>query len=266
MQNNLTTLANAQTWLGISTTTDNALLARLIGAASRAIHTYLQRPNLFQHTINEVYDGSGSRRQYLKQWPVLSISSLSVGSTSISVSPSYGQTGYYLDPWDGYPPGRPQALTLTGHVFWPGHSNVFISYLTGYVVQNEVQTIPSSYQITVNAPYGPWAVDQGVTYANGTAMTPVSGSPTVGQYAVSGGIYTFAAADSGQGVLISYSFIPSDIEQACIEMVGERYRTKDRIGENSKTLGGQETVSFATDSMNKYVRELLQPFRKVILC
>ena len=102
--------------------------------------------------------------------------------------------------------------------------------------------------------------------SSGTALTLVTGTPAVGEYAVAKGIYTFAAADASQNVLISYSFIPADIEQACIEMVGERYRTKDRIGENSKTLGGQETVSYSTAALNDYVKGLLQPFKRVILC
>ena len=262
MQNNLTTVANVQIWLGIATAGDNPLLARLIASASRAIHTYLQRPNLFQHTCSETYDGSGSRRQLLRQWPVVSVSSLTINTTPITAAPAFGQSGYILEPWNGYPPGRQQAVNVSGYNFTQGYGNVAVSYVAGYAVQNEAWTIPASpYQITISAPYGSWAVDQGVT-----GMTLVSSPPTTGQYTASNGVYAFSAADAGKPVLISYSFIPADIEQACIELVGERYRTKDRIGENSKTLGGQETVTYATDSMNKYVREMLQPFKKVTLC
>ncbi len=266
MQNNLTTLSNAKAWLGVSTTDDDNLLTRLIGAASRAIHTYLQRPNLFQHACSETYDGSGGRRLVLREWPVLSVASLKVGTVSVPAAASYGQSGYLLEAWNGYPPGGPQALDLCWYDFCRGLNNVAVTYTAGYAVQNEAWTIPTTpYQVTVNAPYGSWAVDQGVTL-NGVAMTPVSGTPASGQYSVSGGQYTFAAADSGKAVLISYSYIPADIEQACIELVGERYRTKDRIGEKSKTLGGQETVAYDTGAMNAYVKQLLQPFRKVIQC
>ena len=38
-----TTLANAKQWLGISSDTDDALLSRLISAASPFIETYLNR-------------------------------------------------------------------------------------------------------------------------------------------------------------------------------------------------------------------------------
>lgn len=269
MQNNLTSLAGVTAWLGIKTPDDNALLTRLIGSASRAIHTHLQRPTLFQHAFNEVYDGAGRGRQVLRNWPVLSVGSLTVGTTTITPSASYGQSGFSLEPWDGYPPGRPQALNLSGYAFCAGQANVAVTYTAGYVTKNEPQAVPiaAPFAAVATAPCGTWGADQGVAYTStGIALTPVTGIPSTGQYSVLSGKYTFAAADAGMSVLLSYSFIPGDVEQACVEMVGERYRTKDRIGENSKTLGGQQTVSYSTAAMNDFVKSLLQPFRRVILC
>jgi hypothetical protein len=49
--------------------------------------------------------------------------------------------------------------------------------------------------------------------------------------------YQFSAADVGASVLLSYSYVPSDIEDACVTMVGDRYKAKDRIGYVSKSLG-----------------------------
>ncbi len=59
--------------------------------------------------------------------------------------------------------------------------------------------------ITVNNA-GTFFMDLGVLYQNGDAFTKVASGPTVGQYAVnpSTGVYTFANADEGQAVLISY--------------------------------------------------------------
>jgi hypothetical protein len=268
VQNNLTTAANVKAWLGVTSTDDDALLARLIGAASRMIHSYLQRPNLFRHTYSEVYDGSGGRQLILRNYPVLSLTSLTVGNTTVNQASAYGQAGFALEPWDGYPPGSPQALSLSGYSFCRGFGNVAVSYTAGYAITSEPGAIPASgsYVIKAAAPYGNWAADLGVTFATGAALTTVTGAPSAGQYSVSNGTYTFAAADAGKAVLTSYSFVPADVEQACIEMVGERYKARDRIGQNSKTLGGQETVSYATDSMNKHVREMLQPFKRVTLC
>jgi Phage gp6-like head-tail connector protein len=263
--NNLTTLQNVSTWLGLSTPTDNQLLERLISQASRVILAYLQRPNIFQQTYTDTLDGSGSERQFLPAWPVLSVSSLAIGTHAVAASPSYGQVGYTLHAWNGFPPGNPQWIDVFGLRFHSGTSNIAVTYTAGYAVQNEPQTVPStpSYQVTVNAPYGNWAVDQGVTYANGTALTAVTNSPSVGQYSVTAGTYSFNSGDAGASILISYSYVPFDIEQVCIELVAERYRYKARIGEKSKTLGGQETTSYLITDLTPSVKLALAPYRRM---
>jgi hypothetical protein len=58
-------------------------------------------------------------------------------------------------------------------------------------------TVPSS---------GTWSADLGVRNANGVPMTRVASGPTTGQYSVSAGVYTFAAADTGLTVFISYQY------------------------------------------------------------
>jgi hypothetical protein len=72
----------------------------------------------------------------------------------------------------------------------------------------EVGIIPSAstYVVTV-ANSLTFLRDYGVRYqSNGIQFQRVITSPTIGQYTVSAGVYTFAAADSGKGVLISYNY------------------------------------------------------------
>lgn len=79
----------------------------------------------------------------------------------------------------------------------------------------EAHPIPAStpYTITVTPPgTGTFYADLGVYYANnvGQSFTRIpTGTPTAGQYTVSAGEYTFAAADTGIGVLISYAYTQS---------------------------------------------------------
>lgn len=265
--NSLTTLANVKAWAGVTTSNDDALLTRLIGSASRFILSVLQRPTLFQNVFTDVFDGVGQRGQMLRNFPVLSVSSVLIDGQVIPAAVGQTGSGYVLDPWDGFPPGRPQSIALRGYSFCRGYDNISISYTAGFVVQNEAQTIPATpFQVTANAPNGPWAVDQGVTFANGgAALAPVSGTPATSQYSVANGVYTFAAGDTGKGVLISYSYVPADIEQACCELVGERYKVKDRIGYVSKSLGGQETVTFSQKEMSDFTSGLLVPYKRVVL-
>lgn len=70
-------------------------------------------------------------------------------------------------------------------------------------------TVPASspYTVTPTVPgSGTWLADLGVRDANGLPMTRVASSPTTGQYSVSNGAYTFAAADTAKTVFINYQY------------------------------------------------------------
>jgi hypothetical protein len=60
-----------------------------------------------------------------------------------------------------------------------------------------------------------------------------------------------------------YASTPADITQACVELVGEAFKRRDRIGQNSKTLGGQEVISFSTKDMSEPTRTALNSYRAV---
>jgi hypothetical protein len=52
-----------------------------------------------------------------------------------------------------------------------------------------------------------FADDYGVVYAaTGLPLVKVAANPTIGQYMVSAGIYTFAAGDSGRALLLTYTY------------------------------------------------------------
>ena len=72
---------------------------------------------------------------------------------------------------------------------------------------SESGTIPvTPYQVTVTNSSG-WTLDLGVVYAaTGLPLVRVASSPATGQYSVVSGVYTFAAADTGLAVKISYSY------------------------------------------------------------
>lgn len=86
------------------------------------------------------------------------------------------------------------------------------SAVTGSVigVPDEVGTIPATpFKITVSQSPTQMQDDLGVIDLNtGLTMTRVASAPTAGQYSVNAvtGEYTFAAADTGHQVAISYSY------------------------------------------------------------
>lgn len=271
---NLTTLGNLKSWLKVKSSDDDNLLQRLITQVSGLIYSYLQRPSFVKTTYTDVRNGSGTRRVWLENWPVIAVSSVMIGNTTVPQAPNappLTQAGWYLTPWDGLPPGDMQTVDLCFYDFCKGLANVAINYTAGYVVQNEAQTITAATdQVVANQIYGSWAADNGVTYANGTALTAIaSGTPSAGQYVPpilsnGNGAYQFASADHNAAILLSYSFIPAPIEQACIEWASERYRYRERIGETSRSVGSQETASYSIKGMPEQIREMLDPYRKLV--
>ncbi len=80
--------------------------------------------------------------------------------------------------------------------------------LTAAVEDLTGQAIPTTpFQITITAPNsGTFLRDLGVLDSNGVPMQRVASAPATGQYSLSGSVYTFAAADVGKSVYISYAY------------------------------------------------------------
>lgn len=273
----LTTLSDVKLWLGIpmDDTSSDALLQLMISAASRFVLGYLGRETLAARDVLEIYDGYGNSFMMLRQWPVIKINSIEFYGTRIT-EPSTGNprsSGYILMPTDGDPAGLTgmKRLQLWGYVFPCARAAVAIDYRAGYLITDE----PHVVSAPVADPPTPAMVktcqllleDGGVRYADTLEpLTYVKASPAEGQYTLVEGVYVFNDADAGKEVLITYSYVPADINEAVFMLVGEQFRYKDRIGLRSKALSGGvgETVSFNRDSMTQYVEQLLQPYRKVV--
>lgn len=292
----LASLQDVKDWLAGGGPTlgsaDNNLIGRLITAASGGIYSYLSRSVIIPQVVTERYDGQGNPRLLLRNYPVLSLGSLVVdGSAVVAGSYPAGSTGagwppggYLFSPWDGLPPGKPQALDLwadsggasVNHRSFPrGRQNVQVTYLCGYQVVGEAAVVPAQapYAVPVQAPQGPWASDGGVAYAAGGSLAAVVGTPSKGQYVPpSRGVndeddtasYTFSSADAGESVLISYGYVPSVVGVACVEWVAERYRYRQRIGQKAQTVAGQQTASYDTSGVPDYVKQVLGPYRNVV--
>jgi hypothetical protein len=105
--------------------------------------------------------------------------------------------------------GKAKAADIKGNLF----NSIFFGQtiaagIVGDVYDTTGSVIPATpFTITPTPPSsGTWSQDLGVRDSNGLPMTRVSSAPTAGQYSVSAGIYTFAAADTGKTVFISYQY------------------------------------------------------------
>lgn len=266
----LTTLQSVKDWLGITNTTSDAQLTRIIDAASRFVFSYINRDSFIEQSYTQNFKGNGKTGSLLRNWPVTSITSVGINGTAIPAA-AFNATGYPTTSGYVLSDSRDSqvSLDLWGYHYLLG-TPCRIVYTSGYSTTESytitAPTTPASPPVNTVTPTtgGQWIYDKGVTI-DGVEATKVTTTPGAGEYSVDdGGTYTFADADDGLVAVIQYSYAPWDISFATTELIGEWYRRKDRIGMLSKTLGGQETVTFSQQDMNDSVREMLQSYRNVV--
>jgi uncharacterized phiE125 gp8 family phage protein len=124
----LTTLQNVKDWCGLgSTTTDDAIVRRLITAASVQIASYLNQ-NIVSQSYVETRNGNGATKLLLRQGPITAVASLSIDGIAIPARPAVNQVGFYFGS---------DFLHVDGYTFtWPGRNgpaqNVVVNYTAGY--------------------------------------------------------------------------------------------------------------------------------------
>lgn len=106
--------------------------------------------------------------------------------------------------------GKVKAATLSGQALNTVLLGGTWTAGTQYDATTDATAVPaaSPFTVTPTPPSsGTFNQDLGVAYsASGKPLTLVTGTPTAGQYAVAAGVYTFASADTGLGVNISYAY------------------------------------------------------------
>jgi hypothetical protein len=124
----LCTLADVTAWLQTGQNpfpaVDDALLTRLVAAASRFIESWLDRRILAADWI-EIRDGNGGQRLAFANFPVTAVLSLSIDGLTIPPARQDGGfgAGYVFSPTE---------LALRGYVFTRRAQNVVATYTAGY--------------------------------------------------------------------------------------------------------------------------------------
>lgn len=256
MSTNLTTLARVKRYLGQPGTNVDALITELIPVASRTIEAYTSRQYPSVSRTGKRLTGSGTDILVLPDSPIVTVSALSIGG--VAIPESNGTSGGYL--------ADDTAVNLIAYGKFPMKPplQVTCSWVAGYL-ETETDTIPTANTPTLTPTSGGRAVTAvSVTNVAGLSFTEVANSPVVNQFSLSEGVFTFNSSDSGTLVEMEYYYIPSQVEQACVEMIALDLMQRNNVGVKSKTLAN-ETVSFEDRAMTPSVKEMLQPFRKYTL-
>ncbi len=114
----LTTLANVKAYLSppLTTTNDDALLSRLVTAASGFIQSWLNR-TIASATYAETRNGMGGATLFLRNRPVTSVASVTIDGVAVAA------TDYRFDAG---------AIYLLHRSFAKGAQNVTVQYTAGY--------------------------------------------------------------------------------------------------------------------------------------
>jgi hypothetical protein len=118
----LASVSDLRQYLGLTATTDDAMLGLILDAVSRRAEAYCDRSFALQnHTC--VTDGRGGQVLLLPEQPVVSVTSVMVDTTLIPQSTGVTVPGWML---------TDNRLVLRGYAFARGLVNVSVAYRAGY--------------------------------------------------------------------------------------------------------------------------------------
>jgi hypothetical protein len=122
----LTTLADVKGWLQTGQAafpaTDDALLTRLVSAASQYVQTWLGRQIASADHL-EVRDGTGGHRLQFACFPVTAVLSLTIDGQAVPTAAWFNAAGYRFSS---------TQLSVRGYSFKRGAQNVVIAYTAGH--------------------------------------------------------------------------------------------------------------------------------------
>jgi len=124
----LVTLTQAKNWLQITATSENTIIARIINRCSQYAARYCGR-NLISQDYTEYYDGNGTPTLIVRNYPIVSVTSVNIDSTRSWSSSSLVDlsSNALIDKTAGI-----VRLWNSGGYFYKGKANVRIIYNAGY--------------------------------------------------------------------------------------------------------------------------------------
>ena len=253
----LTSLANLKSWLGITASTDDAVLEKAIDRATARIETYLGR-NIRERSYSEWRSGAGIDSIQLRQWPVSQVSGVWTGAyaalvissddaTDIRASVSVNQETD--DPMIRLTRTTATGTTTTTDLLMSAYPNtsamaVVINGADGFTCTlgknlRTAQLRPRAAGDVVLSTVTLFAADTAseYTYDYDTGRLMIDQSWWA-YWPLERGIMP----DAVKSVLVEYTAgyvtVPDDIEQACIEIAAMMYRDRRRdAGLASESLG-----------------------------
>jgi hypothetical protein len=279
----LTSLSNLKSWLGITASTDDAVLEKAIDRATARIESYVGRL-IKSRSYSEWRSGAGVDTIRLHQWPVSQITNVWTGNKAAIV---IGATSGYLRAsvsvnQETETPALVTTTTTTAGVTVATTHDFATLKTTADLVTSGILTVPGftaslttdlrSVQLRPRA--GADAVLASVTlYAADTASEYTYDYDT-GRLSIDPSWWAQWPMDRGvmpdavKSVLIEYTAgyatVPDDIEQACIEVAAMMYRDRRRdSGLASESLGDYSYTRATRAEVDAVMAGLLSDWREI---
>lgn len=197
----LCTLANVKLLLGVSDTTKDTLLEMLITKASAAICAATGRVLKRATYTAEPYSVNGQPYLYLKQWPIQTLTSVTLGGVALTVDVDYYMSAadaavgriYKPDGWNG-------AMLSRGLIpdAYEGDRDILVTYTAGYYLPDDVTVAPAAAHYVAGAadslPADLQAIAEAAVCIRYGAIT--KGADGLTSIKEGGAAYTFAPGDS----------------------------------------------------------------------
>jgi len=279
----LTSLANLKAWLGISASTDDAVLEAAIDRATARIESYVGR-NIRERSYTEWRSGAGVDEIRLHQWPVSHISGVWTGAYAALVIGSGDATdiraSISVDQETDDPMVKLTRTTATGTTTttdlrisaYPNTSAmaVAIGGTAGFTCTlgkniRTAQLRPRAAGDVVLATVTLFAADTAseYTYDYDTGRLMIDQSWWA-YWPLERGIMPDAVKSVLVEYTAGYTTVPDDIEQACIEVAAMMYRDRRRdAGLASESLGDYSYTRANRAEMDAVMAGLLADWREI---
>ncbi len=261
----LTTLAKVKAYLGISVTTYDALLARIINAATDSIETWCDRKFAARVYAMERHDGDRTRTVMVDNWPVISVERVAAGSVgAIQIRGTSGDAfSATVSVTRAGDPAAHTHLKLSTHAGANDGdvSLAFATYPTLALLGAQV-TGTAGWSATIIGNYGKWESTELMPVPSreclATAVTLEVPDTRLTDYRVdhdSGEIFYGGGFGCGwNNIYVDYNggyvTIPADLEQTAIVIIADIFNSRkinralksEKIGDYAYAVGDVESA------------------------
>ena len=279
----LTSLANLKSWIGISTSTDDAVLEKAIDRATARIESYIGR-QVLSRSYSEWRNGSGVDTIRLHQWPVTQVTNVWTGNyaalvvssaqptdirASIAVNQETGTNAVVLTRTESGGATKVDTLPLGTYPTTAALATQ-IGSVAGFACSlgkniRSVQLRPRAGADTILATVTLFAADTASEYTYDYDTGRLSIDPSWwAQWPMDRGVMPDAVKSVLVEYTAGYATVPDDIEQACIEVAAMMYRDRRRdSGLASESLGDYSYTRANRAEMDTTMASLLADWREI---